>query len=147
MPTGLIILSIEDRTSGRHRRNWTDGVKQKIENCLNEFMVALVRTAISKRNDRLERERRERERIEEGIRRYEEEKRRREEKAKLDALVQEATNWQTSQLIRSYVEALKTAKSRKADEQVSNSVLDSWMTWALKQADILDPLSSRLGHD
>lgn len=120
-----------------------DGTRQNIENCLNDFMVALVRTSVCKRNDRPERERRKRERIDQQIRWYEEEKQRKEETAKLQELVQEATNWRTGHLIRSYVEAIKAAESTTRAGETNASLLQ-WMTWALEQADKIDPLNARL---
>jgi hypothetical protein len=144
IPTGILTLSIKESTFGHHRLNWNDGTRQNIENCLNDFMVALVRTSVCKRNDRLKREQRERERINQQIRQHEEQKRREEEAARLKVLVQEVTNWQTSILIRSYVEAVKVAESQKAGAGESDSGLHRWVTWALEQADKLDPIRSNI---
>jgi hypothetical protein len=92
----------------------------------------------------LKREQRERERINQQIRQHEEQKRREEEAARLKVLVQEVTNWQTSILIRSYVEAVKVAESQKAGAGESDSGLHRWVTWALEQADKLDPIRSNI---
>lgn len=48
--------------------------------------------------------------------------------------------------IREYVEALKLAQSQNPGAAEADSRLNHWITWALKQADMLDPINRRLAH-
>ena len=61
-PSGKLSLMINEYTRGR--KTCEDGKKQRLENCLNDFVIALIRVAEKDRARRLEREREERERRE-----------------------------------------------------------------------------------
>lgn len=45
--TGRLTLKIESWQARGGRRSWTDGKIQRLEHCLNDFIVALVRTSES----------------------------------------------------------------------------------------------------
>lgn len=57
------------------------------------------------------------------------------EKAKRDTLRSDATAWREAADIRAYVEAVRRAAAQPES-------IDSWMRWALLEADSLDPIAS-----
>ncbi len=139
-PNGLLSLSIKNDDCLNTRKTWTDGRKQRLEDCLNSFIGGLSKAAIAIKHLRMEREQREL-RWQEEKRQWEESERiRREEEEKLKVLEREIASWQRSQQIRSYVEAVKKWGIQKYGEIKPDSNLQQWLTWATKQADRFDPL-------
>jgi len=107
---------------------------------LNSFVKGLIKAAVYVRAKRLDREKEERER-EERRRKIEETKRlRREEEQRLKILDQQVSNWHQNQRIRQYVEAFREAALNKHGTIEPGSDIDKWITWAIQQADRLDPL-------
>ncbi len=139
-PNGRLILRIRNVHSGHVRHTWSDTVGKRLENLLNSFIVGLANAAVDIRACRLEREKEERER-EERRRKIEEIKKlRREEEQRLKILDQQVSNWHQSLRIRQYVEALREAALSKHGTIELGSDVDKWITWAIQQADRLDPL-------
>jgi hypothetical protein len=137
-PTGRFSLYILNLEGIRH--TWSDTDKKRLEDLLNSFVKGLIKAAVYVRAKRLEREKEERER-EERRRKIEEAKRlRREEEQKLKILDQHVSNWHQSQRIRQYVEAFREAALRKHGTIDPGSDIDKWITWAIQQADRVDPL-------
>jgi hypothetical protein len=90
-----------------------------------------------------ERERRAEEQREAQRRKAEAERRQREriaamEKAKVDALIRDAESWHTANTIRSYVEAVRNSNAG----QIDSPKLETWSSWALAEADKVDPIVS-----
>lgn len=144
-PIGELALRIKDWNDGK-RRNRSDGDERRLEDCLNDFIADLVQVAAIKKARDLEREERERQWAEERRRQEEQDKLRREEAARLKALEEEALAWHRSNQIRTYVEAVReTAVHHRDGDMLSDSKLHDWISWALQQADRLDPLKIRQG--
>lgn len=144
-PTGELALRIKEWNDGK-RRNRSDGDERRLEDCLNDFIADLVQVAAIKKARDLEREERERQWAEERRRQEEQDKLRREEAARLKALEEEALAWHRSNQIRTYVEAVReTAVHHRDGDMLSDSKLHDWISWALQQADRLDPLKIRQG--
>ncbi|MDY0095689.1 MAG: hypothetical protein RBT80_23585 [Candidatus Vecturithrix sp.] len=140
-PNGLLSLKIKNDDYLNTRKTWTDGRRQRLEDCLNSFVSGLIKAAIAIKHLREERERRQREWQEESRRREEAERIRREEEEKLKGLDREIASWQRSQQIRLYIEAVKKWGIQKYGEIKPDSKLQHWLTWATKQADRFDPLA------
>ena len=139
-PNGVLSLKIRNDDSLNTRKTWSDGRRQRLEDCLNSFVGGLIKAAMAIKHLRAERERREREWQEQRRQREEAERFRREEEEKLKDLDREVESWQRSQKIRSYIEAIKKWGIQKYGEIKPESKLQQWLTWATKQADRLDPL-------
>jgi hypothetical protein len=140
LATGRLALKIKDGCLHGARLTWADGKRQRIEDCLNDFVIGLINAAVRKRADRLEREQQQRE-WEEARRRREEKARLiREEKERLQTLETDAENWRKSQSIRAYLGAVRQDAIRKSGEIPVGSELEQWLEWATRQADRLDPL-------
>jgi hypothetical protein len=139
-PNGVLSLRIKSDDSLKTRKTWSDGRRQRLEECLNSFVGGLIKAAIAIKHLRAERERWEREWQEERRQREEAERIRREEEEKLKDLDEEVASWHQSQKIRSYIDAVKKWGIQKYGEIKPDSKLQQWLTWATRQADRLDPL-------
>ena len=139
-PNGILYLRIKNDDSLNTRKTWSDGRRQRLEECLNSFVGGLAKAAIAIKHLRTERERRELRWQEEKRQREESERIRRENEEKMKILDREVESWQRSQQIRSYIEAVKKWGIQKYGEIKPDSKLYEWLTWATKQADRLDPL-------
>lgn len=139
-PSGRFTLSIAGYVGEGGRSSWSDGKKQKVENCLNAFIIGLIKASVLSRARKLEWERVEKERLELARRRIEEEQKREEEKKQIQALISEAQAWKHSQQIREYVTAVRSMAIEKHGEVTPGSELDKWIAWAKQLADRLDPL-------
>ena len=140
IPSGLLTLRIKDWVNGTFRKSWTDGKKQCLEDCLNDFIISLHRIALVEKENRRAREERQRLWEEEKRRKEEEENLRREEQRKIQYLEHQVNNWFKSQQIRSYLNAVKEAAICKYGRIEAGSKLDKWLTWASSYADQIDPL-------
>jgi hypothetical protein len=68
------------------------------------------------------------------------ERRRREQQRLLKILDEQVSNWHKSQKIRQYVEAVRKMAIWKYGSVEPDSELEKWITWAIRQANKLDPL-------
>jgi hypothetical protein len=143
-PSGKLKLSILTGGYDNLRRNWSDLVHQRVENCLNRFTAALVKVAEREKADRLEAERREREWQEETRRREEEERRVAEEKARIEDLDAKALAWRKSQRLREYIAAIESAATQKLGQIDPESDYGRWRSWAKSHADQVDPIDAVL---
>jgi hypothetical protein len=142
-PSGRLLLKITDpswREIGR--RIWADGKKQRVEKVLNSFVIGLIKAAVAEREWRIRHEQWERERKEEERRRRERQRMKEAEERKLWGLFTDAICWHRSQQIRAYIQAVEGAVEKSAGKITPGSTLEQWISWALKQADRLDPLAA-----
>jgi hypothetical protein len=123
--------------------SWADGKKARLENCLNDFVIGLIKASSVLRSKDLQEEieRQEREEIERQ--RIEKERAIQEERERVLALLQDVKNWHKSKQIREYIEAVKEQAVRDNGIISSDSELGKWLTWAVQQADNLDPLKKQ----
>ncbi len=139
-PSGMLELTIKSYVYGC-RKSWSDGVKQRLENLLNSFMIGLIKGALKIEEERKRRELEEQKRQE--LMRIRQERARliEEEKSRVRALEMEAANWVKSQQIRSYIEAVRNIIIQNQGEIMPGSETEKWLTWANQQADRIDPLT------
>ena len=141
------------RTLDDVRFLWEDKAGEPIEKHIEDIVVMLIvagevqyrQGEISHRNWLIERKA---QLIEEAQKRKgEEERRERErrlkaEQARVHRLLSEATAFRQANDIRAYVETTRKANAASADP-VSREELDAWASWALAQADRIDPVRSK----
>lgn len=145
LPNGRLALEIDGGWNTTIRRSWRDGTRQKVEDCLNSFIISIIQLAVHKKQERAKRE--EEHRLWQEERRRREEQRRREEaeRARVEQLVNEAKAWREAQVVRDYIEAVRrqiTAKEADENERTSR-----WLEWASARAREIDPLSRRVVDD
>jgi hypothetical protein len=112
-----------------------DTEKKSIEECLNDFIVRLMRIAEAEKAERLEWEQRRAEEEEEQRRRAEIERRKRKEKERYEQLLSQVDAWTRSNQIRLFVEAVKASAARESGSIESGSDLDRWIQWANQQSE------------
>ncbi|MEJ7761025.1 MAG: hypothetical protein WKF55_15700 [Gemmatimonadaceae bacterium] len=136
VPTGRLSLRIQSWSPGT-RQSWSDGKQQRLESCLNRFIVGLVVCAEAARAGRLEREEREREYREAEEKRLLELRRREEEAARARALIHAADQWETAQTIRRYLMQVRGSLEHRPDVPLE---MREWLKWAQEFVDRIDPL-------
>jgi hypothetical protein len=136
-PSGRFVLSIEEYLDGL-RHQWSDGKKQKLENCLNAFIGGMFKAAEVLKARHLEWERQKREREEQERRRHEQEQRQIEEQNKIKHLDALLANWTKSRKVREFVHVLEEVLKERNIEPDSN--LSAWLRWARRYADSIDPI-------
>jgi len=142
-PSGDLSLKLDIGWWGRRlRSSWSDGKRQRVESCLNKFIIAAYKAAAAKKADRIERERREREWEEQGRRREVLKRQIEREQKRLDALNDQANAWQEAQQLRAYIQAVRSAEYYPQAAILGGRDLDEWCAWAQEQANRLDPTVS-----
>jgi hypothetical protein len=111
-----------------------------LEDKLLEISDGLIQVALHQEIDRLEFEEKQRKREEEQKLREAEEQRQRQEKAQFDSLLKDAKDWQTSQLLRSFIDAVRKASVKSDESPEARAKLEKWLEWAERKVDELDPL-------
>lgn len=148
VPSGLLTIEIEGAGYWfrGHRHVWRDTPKRRLEDLLGKVAAGLVDFAAHRKEQLLEEERRRREEQERERQRQEQarllaEKRQRfkAERARVDALLQQANNWKQSQELRDYIEAQRQKHVTNLGTVEPESDFARWLEWANQQADRLDP--------
>ncbi len=138
VPTGRLSLKIDHSYLGI-RRSWSDGSHQRVDRCLNDFIVGLVAAAEGLKAQRLAREQWQREWREAEERRAEEARRKEEEAARVRALESALAAWQKARLVREYATELR--RSGEVSETLEpGSPLDVWLRWVNGYAERIDPM-------
>jgi hypothetical protein len=143
LATGRLTLRIRGYGNGE-RRSWSDGKHQRIEDCLNAFIIGLIQLSVRAHAEQLERERWQREREEQERRRREEERNRQLEEARRAALDTQVDAWRKSRQIRAYIEAVHREVADKHGPISPESDLGRWFAWVSRYVDSLDPLCGDL---
>ncbi|MEM5317251.1 hypothetical protein [Paraburkholderia sp. JHI869] len=140
-PTGKLALFIEQQGTGH--TELADRADQLLEQQLDGVLAAIDHRHHGSARRVAEREERERQSKEAGIRRLEQDRKQRETRGKAEeenrgrqALVSEAENWRQAERIRAYVTTLDSKLGRAAELQ---DEYFTWRKWALAVADDLDP--------
>jgi hypothetical protein len=120
------------------RKVWSDGKRQRLENCLNSIIAGLCAAAEGVKAHRLELERWQREREERERRRWEEEERRRKEEEKIKDLERWVANWNQSRRIREFLSEVEKAAAENPAKKTDN--LSDWLSWAHAYAESIDPI-------
>lgn len=141
LPSGRLTLKIRSAEYMGCRYQWRDGVRLKLEDCLNAFVIGLQDAAELERTRRLEREELDRRFREERARAEELRKRQRDEMARLQQLETEVSNWRKAQEIRAYVSAVESDAVASDGSIEPGSDLANWISWARSHADRFDPLA------
>jgi hypothetical protein len=134
--------------SETERIAWQDDAAGKLDTHITEIAVELILTAelqhresaVRRHQWRAERkaqlEEEERQRHLEAAR-AERERRKRLEQARIDRLLKDAAAFQQANEIRKYVQAIRLVHAQGSDN--SSEVLERWSSWALAEANRIDP--------
>lgn len=102
--------------------------------------MGVIKTAIETRTRANERQIEAQRRKEQEQLRIEIARRRQEEEEKTRDLLKKAEDWNKTQQIRAYIQAVRIEAIQKYGRIDSESELDKWLTWAEQQADKFDPV-------
>jgi hypothetical protein len=129
------------------RKSWREAKKQKLEDCLNKFVAGLVELAVRKRDHEIAEEEKRRaqaeaaKKAEEAARlRAERRQLQKDEQARLDGLLQQVSDWRTSQDIREFIQKVQEVHAAGGRPIDPDSQLGQYLSWASMQADRFDPI-------
>lgn len=137
-PSGRLFLKLDHYCTGL-RKNWADGKRQRLEQCLGDFVAQLETVAAQYKADREEREAADKRRHTWELERAEKLAAIKREEEKLARLHANADAWHRSQRLRRFADAVRVAATEgrvRSDEE-----LERWLAWVSDQADRLDPLA------
>ncbi len=139
-PTGILYFEFVNIYVSGARKIWSGTPTMKLEEIVNDVVLGIVMAAIldKKRDEELERRRKKGDEVREQERLKEEQKKN--EQERIQALVQDAQKWQTSNIIRTYIKAVEEKYISEKTLQDINAELKDWIKWAKEKADILDPV-------
>ncbi len=139
-PSGRLSLSVLNANYLGVRQNWADGKVQRLEDCLEKFLIGLFHVAEAKKRNREEREASDRE-WEEKMRVYEEQRRLIAiEEKHIEILKENVRQWREAEEIRSYLKMVQNNTQDSSDvENVSN-----WCEWINAYANFIDPMNKPL---
>ena len=139
-PTGVLYFEFVNIYVSGARKIWSGTPTMKLEEIVNDVVLGIVMAAIldKKRDEELERRRKKGDEVREQERLKEEQKKN--EQERIQALVQDAQKWQTSNIIRTYIKAVEEKYISEKTLQDINAELKDWIKWAKEKADILDPV-------
>lgn len=139
-PSGVLAVHAIAQAWDHTRKRWADTAKRPLELGLNSVLAGLAKVAFAARDERIERERRDRDLQEAARRRKELQVAQLREKARLEELHSEAASWRRAQDIRAYLAAVRERAIQNHGHIDAGSEMDIWLTWAAAQADRYDPL-------
>jgi hypothetical protein len=141
-PTGLLKLEIDSWGSRGVQKRFSDRKTILVENQIKYFIISLIEMADLERQRTLERKEEERKRIEKLRKREELERQRREEEERLQDLENQARMWAKADQLRAYIDAVENDACKKGLTIEQNERLNTWLSWARKHADRIDPLEN-----
>ena len=143
-PSGRLTFNILNYLADGCRRLWSDGKKQRLENCLGSIISGLIAAAESERTHRLQREQWEKERREREQAQLEEQERKRKEQEKVGRLEYLVDSWKKGQNIREFIAAIEKGYAERNQHIDLDSELATWLSWARRYADTIDPIVQTL---
>lgn len=141
VPSGELALRINNVHWGEIRRTWSDGKKVRLQDCLNDFMIGLIRASGVLRSVKLKREIEKREWEEQERERVEKERKVQEEQERFRTFMMDVENWHKSIKIRAYIDAVREKAIRGQGAIAPGSQIEKWLAWATQEAEKIDPLN------
>lgn len=132
LSTGKLTLEIKERFHGQ--KVIKDGKIQRLEDCLNRFVLLLVKAAEIMKIEEVEREARWREYEKQREIEQIQQRKRELERVRTEQLFKSSTDWQQCQMMRSYLSAVKA----NSDGQADLSEIQEWIEWATGRLDMLE---------
>jgi hypothetical protein len=144
IPSGKLALVLRETWGSSVRRSWDETESTRLEERLNEFVIGLVAQAEEQREFARRAEENARQAREAEALRYERERQRQLEAARISALTRQADAWHQSHRIASYLAAVRSAAERSGITIEAGSPLGDWIAWAEDYVRGLDPLHGSL---
>lgn len=138
VPNGRLSLKLESFYTYDGRHNWTDGKKQRVEDCLQKFFIAAIHIAESQRLKREEDAARRKAEYEAQLRREEEERRAELQAQLVYDLRSRIDDVQSAEQVREFVERVISSPLNSEKDFSDESQLGQWVAWAKRYADKLE---------
>jgi len=132
IPTGKLTLRIKNHYDGQ--KSISDGKTQLLEDCLNKFILLLVKASAIEKIRRKAREQRHREYQERAQREREVALQKQREQEMLKQLFDNAVSWNKCKLVREYIAAVQDNSGDTAD----NGEKDAWVNWASERVERIE---------
>jgi hypothetical protein len=142
--TRRLSLSIVDSDAREVRKTWSDGKRQRLEDCLNSFIVGLVVAAEVKAKVVAERDEWWRRWEEERRRRLEAEHKREEERQRIEQLEAWTEAWTKADRIRRFIAAVRESSAQEVNAPPVMPLAE-WLSWAKGYANEIDPIAAERG--
>lgn len=141
--TGEFVVDQGRGSCGRgYAEDTTDNAR--VEEKLNEILVALVTEAGNLRLQRGAREAEQKRHEDEARVRREQAEREREERTRVEKLLADAEAWRRVDVLRGFIGAVEQLASAKQVNGGEGPELVAWLKWARQQAAALDPVATTL---
>lgn len=140
-PTGKLVLRIDSLRHSTIPHEWRDHPDRPLEVQLDAIVGGFAAAAKELHEQYLADREAQRRYAEAEYRRRKQEERRRHEAERLQGLLRSASAWQKATELRAYVHAVQSAVEPTLPE-TRKKRLTTWVSWALAQADHLDPVAS-----
>ena len=137
--TGELVFRIRSLQYSIAQADWRDGPDHLLEDQLNAIVTGFIVAGEVLRRQRLERQEVARRYAEAERERWKQEELRKKEAERVQELLRCVSAWRQAAEIRAYVQAVRTAAGT-ARRDIDEARLEGWASWALIQADRLDPL-------
>lgn len=131
--TGILTLEIEGFYGAQHQ--WKDGKRQRIEECLGEFIHGLRRAAENAKEVR-------KKQMEAQAREAEASRRRLKYQERVERLKRNAAGWEEAERIRAYLAAARRKVEERDGAVEEKSAFGRFFSWAAQYADSIDPTIS-----
>jgi hypothetical protein len=149
-PCGRLAVELEESVSlfgSTVRRRWRDTEKHVLEDQLNDVVIGLLKL-VHAVQEQLARSQREEQQARERARRIDEilaeqdrlRKLFAKERSAVARLREQAVRWRECQTIRDFVANVR-AKGGLREQALEGQAIEDWCSWALQQADRLDPFA------
>jgi len=140
-PTGVLVLSIEDLyVDHKLRKNFTDNLLGKVEDKLNEFIVAIIITSQALNAQSTYRDEQHKIWKDKQRKREELSKQIKKEEEKVKDLFSNIEQFHKAKIIREYAELIKQKSMDDSLNDQEKKEKQEYIKWALEQADRVDPL-------
>jgi hypothetical protein len=139
--TGQLTLRINTYRTDGHRKSWSDGKLKKIEDKLNDAMIAFITFADTERKERIAQEDSARLWAEQE-KAWDELTRKREIEAKcINRFERQAQNWEKSKQLREYIQQVELIARNKPLAADLQADFDKWLQMVKSYVDQIDPFN------
>ncbi|RON56160.1 hypothetical protein [Pseudomonas frederiksbergensis] len=140
--TGELTFQIEARMDYGERKNWKDTKTAPLEKKLSSILAGLSSASVSIKVLREKEEARDREWAEDERRRLERARTSETQRHLRRSLVKHTEQWERAERLRAFIKAVEDRL--KIAPLADPEMVQPWIDWARKQADLLDPLQESL---
>jgi hypothetical protein len=137
-PTGVLIFALLE--GNREDKKWSDGIGKRLEGRIEQIIDGLRRRVEREKRYRLEREAWHQMYATEEKERRRAERERQELAKRIEDLEHDVEMWHKSERIRAYLRAFESRVEKWAGSIDPASEISTWLKWANRYADLLDPL-------